>query len=212
MDGTDFSGLTMMDHRVLSELLALGGDWEVAGVRWCGVTKSLFVSLRPLASFWASQGCPQCGGAVREKGRPAGQSWRHLDCLGARTILLTELPKAVCADCRGAFRLSPAWQGRLPMFTRAFEAMALRLIGNTSVSAAVKSLQETEQRIWRLLFAYVESVDGRLSSLAINAVRKEWKRPRVLNGGLLRPGRAAAGSATLRHASVRTLKETEVNQ
>jgi hypothetical protein len=203
--------LAGMNHQMLAELLALGGDWSVAGTRWCAVTKSLFVTVRPFASFWASQHCPQCGGAVRGRGRVATQSWRHLDCMGARTMLVAELSKVACEDCRGAFRVAPAWEGRLSMFTRAFEAAALRLISHTSVPAAVKALQETEQRIWRLLFAYVEGTDGRLSALAMSAVRREWKRPRVLQGGLVRQ---VVGKPLdlVQHPAARTAKQKDVNQ
>ena len=65
-------------------------------------------------------------------------------------------------------------------------------------------LQESEQRIWRMLFAYVDEVEGRLSALAIAAVQKEWKRPRGAMGASIKTGsgmlefkvRSSRGSAS----------------
>ena len=46
----------------------------------------------------------------------------------------------------------------------------------TTVKSASKVLCESDQKLWRMLFAYAEEGPGALSDLAISIVHREWDK------------------------------------
>lgn len=59
--------------------------------------------------------------------------------------------------------MTSPWEGRSKSFTQEFEAFALTLMPDMPVKRAGEILAESDQRMWRMLFAHVGKPYARLS-------------------------------------------------
>jgi len=167
----------MLSKEFLLELLQLGEGWELAEIRSGPVAGTLTVAVRALSGHCNQQACVRCHsqGLLRAE-HAKKQVWRHLDGFNHKTLIECDLPRLKCQQCGHRFQVKPAWQGRSRYFTKNFEAYALSLIRETSVRGASRVLCESDQRLWRMLFAYVEGVHGELSTVAISIPHREWNK------------------------------------
>ncbi len=167
----------MLSKELLLRLLQLEDGWEPSDVRFCHEEEQLTVAVKPTESLWANQMCPHCQGrrvALHDTGRT--QTWRHLDSFRVKTLIECALPRVKCQECGRLSPVRPNWLGKSRHFTRGFEAYALTVIRETNVKNASRVLCESDQRLWRMLFAYIEGAHGELSTAAINILHREWQR------------------------------------
>lgn len=165
----------MLSKEMLLELLQLGEGWEPSEIQWCHSAGTLTIWVKAANSLWSQLECPRC--QCREiipTDSAKKQVWRHLDGFNHKTLIQCELPRAKCSECSHRFQLKASWQGKSRHFTKRFEAFALSVIRETTVRGASRVLSESDQRLWRMLFAYVEGVRGELSTLAIGILHREW--------------------------------------
>ena len=167
----------MLSKELLLELLQLEVGWEPVDVSFCKESEKLTVSVQAVASLWPRQKCASCHGhnvAHHDSGKM--QTWRHLDSFKVKTAIECAIPRGKCSNCGHVFSIRPSWLGKSRHFTRGFEAFALRVIRETNVKNASKVLCENDQRLWRMLFSYIEGSHGELSTAAINILHREWHR------------------------------------
>ena len=167
----------MLPKALLLDLLQLGEGWELSEIRSGPVAGTLTVAVNALSCLWSDQSCGRCRGQSLLRTEHAKKHvWRHLDGFNHKTLIECDLPRLKCQECGHPFQIKPTWQGRSRHFTKNFEAYALSLIRETSVRGASRVLCESDQRLWRMLFAYVEGVHGELSTVAISILHREWNK------------------------------------
>ena len=177
----------VFSEALLRELSPAGGDdWDVTDTRHNPATNTLTVVLAAGPLWFSRQACPHCGSrgnsgpvtteatATAAPGKP--QTWRHLDGWSAKTAIECTLPRLRCAKCDGAFQAKPPWQGTSRHYTKSFEKFAFRVMQETTVRGASRLLCESDQRLWRMLYAHVENAGGELSKTAVGILHREWNR------------------------------------
>lgn len=93
----------------------------------------------------------------------APMQWRHLNVFNKECVIVCALPRGRCALDGKVYRVTPPWEGRSKHFTQEFEAFALTLMKEMPVKKAGEILGETDQRLWRMLFAHVEEAHRKMS-------------------------------------------------
>jgi transposase len=170
--------MTLISREVFLDLLQLDDGWDLVGMEFSKPARSLTFSLAPKESWWRRAECPACRSiGCQSAGSARRHAWRHLDGFNAVTMIECDLPKAKCTACGRVSALPVPWQGRCRFFTKGFEAYALSVIRETTVRSASRVLGEKDQRLWRMLYAYLEGAQGELASLAVGILHREWKRP-----------------------------------
>lgn len=141
-------------------LLGLDERWEVCGVEYDQEEERFFLVIAETLRLWEQETCPHQG--CRASGitcydHAATRSWRHLDVFGKRADLLCNVPRGKCRQCGKVYRVAVPWEGRGKHFTPGFEGFALALMREMPVKKAAEIIQETDTRMWRVLFAHVEA-------------------------------------------------------
>jgi transposase len=173
----ELDGDYMVTKELLQEFLQLEDLWEPAGVQYCQSSSTLIVTVKEMNALWSRHACPHCKSrhiALASHGKK--RTWRHLDGFNAKTMIECALPSGKCSECERVFQVQPRWVGRSRHFTRAFEAFALSMIRETSIKNASRILCESDQRLWRMLFTYIEGLPGELSTIATSILHREWSR------------------------------------
>lgn len=157
-------GLAMIPEKVFHQILALGEAWQVTTVDYKEKEGEVIIRVRDTSKLWASQVCPDCGSAsVRGYDHAPEREWRHLNVCQLESKIVCALPRGQCQTCQKVFTVRAPWEGRSPHLTQEFEAFALTLMREMPVAKAGEILGETDQRLWRMLFAHVEAAWSDLS-------------------------------------------------
>jgi transposase len=167
----------MLSKELLQEFLHMGAGWEAAGLHYCKESANLIITVKETKALWSHQSCPYCHGrSVHAAGHAKKRRWRHLDAFDVKSVIECALPNGKCSNCGRVFQVKAGWEGRSRHYTKSFEAFALSLVKETTVKNASRVLSETDQRLWRMLFSYMEKAQGELSTVAISILHREWKR------------------------------------
>ncbi len=138
------------------DLLGLDQSWEVIA----GYTRSetaVRITLRETDLLWPHETCPKCQGQVVVLcGHSELREWRHLDLFHHSAFLEAALPQGQCRECRAIYAVTPPWQGKSKYFTKLFEDHVLALIRLMPIPKVCEFVRETDQRLWQMLFAYVD--------------------------------------------------------
>ncbi len=147
----------MTPEKMFHELLGLGLNWEVVESRFERESGTVFLDIRETAKLWETTRCPKDGGLVFCYDHCEVLKWRHLNVFQYRCEITCRLPRGKCRGCGHIFRVRPPWEGLSMHFTREFEAFALLLMREMPMSKAAEILQETDTRLWRLLFTHIDA-------------------------------------------------------
>lgn len=110
--------------------------------------------------LWQQEPCPRtaCGSrGITCHDHSETRAWRFLDIFGKRAEVLCNVPRGRCPECRKVYRVKAPWEGCGKYFGTGFEGFALALMREIPVIKAADIIQETDQRMWRMLFAHVEA-------------------------------------------------------
>ena len=77
--------------------------------------------------------------------------------------IVCALPRGQCKECQKVYTVRAPWEGRSRGLTQEFEAFALTLMREMPVKKAGEILGETDQKLWRVLFAHVDAAWSDLS-------------------------------------------------
>lgn len=147
----------MTPERMFHDLLGLGMNWEVVESRFEKESGRVFIELRETVGLWESVRCPQDGGMAYCYDHTESLTWRHLNVFEHRCEITCRLPRGKCRQCGHVFRVRPPWEGLSTHFTKGFEAFALVLMREMPMSKVADMVQETDTRLWRMLFRQVDA-------------------------------------------------------
>lgn len=154
----------MIPEKVFHQILALGDAWRVTSVDYLAKERKVTMRVAETPQLWASQQCPHCGRRhIAGYDHAPERRWRHLNVCQLESEIVCALPRGQCRDCQRVFTVRAPWEGRSPRCTQEFEAFALTLMREMPVKKAGEILGETDQKLWRMLFAHVDAAWSALS-------------------------------------------------
>jgi transposase len=154
----------MIPEKVFQQILALGNSWRVAGVDYQEPAQKVVIRVEETAALWPAESCPHCRRqTVRGYDHAPERRWRHLNVCQLQSEVVCALPRGQCQSCQKVYTVRPPWEGRSRGLTQEFEAFALTLMREMPVSKAGEILGETDQKLWRALFAHVDAAWAELS-------------------------------------------------
>ena len=154
----------MIPEKVFQQILILGEGWEVFAVDYDASQRKVFIRVRETPRLWPAEHCPKCHAqSVAGYDHVPERHWRHLNVCQLESAIVCALPRGRCRACLATFQIQPPWEGRSKHFTQEFEGFALLLAREMPVSKAGEILGETDQRLWRMLFAHVQAAYAQLS-------------------------------------------------
>lgn len=146
----------MTPENLFHQMLGLGTEWEVASCQFSAETGLVTLHVRETPQLWERYRCPQDGGETFCYDHTEDLVWRHLNVFEHRCEIHCRLPRARCRTCQKVHRVRPPWEGLSMHFTKAFEAMALLLLREMPVATVAELVDETDTRLWRMIFAHVD--------------------------------------------------------
>ena len=154
----------MIPEKVFHQILALGEAWRVSAVDYEPKEQTMSIRVEETSQLWAQEQCPHCASKeVRGYDHAPERQWRHLNVCQLRSEIVCALPRGQCKGCGAIYTVKPPWEGRSNRFTQEFEAFGLTLMREMPVKKAGEILGETDQRMWRMLFAHVDAAWADLS-------------------------------------------------
>ena len=148
----------MMPEKMFQEILALGEAWRVMRMDYQEKEQRVLIRVEEPHALWPQESCPHCGHkTVRGYDHAPERRWRHLNVCQLQSEIVCALPRGECQSCRKVYTVRAPWEGRSRGVTQEFEAFALTLMREMPVKKAGEILGETDQKLWRALFAHVEA-------------------------------------------------------
>src|SRR5882724_2533886 len=148
----------MIPEKVFHQILGLGETWRVSRVDYVEKESKVLIRVEDTPALWATESCPHCAAkSVGGYDHAPERSWRHLNVCQLESEIVCSLPRGQCKECRKVYTVRAPWEGRSRGLTQEFEAFALTLMREMPVSKAGEILGETDQKLWRALFAHVDA-------------------------------------------------------
>jgi transposase len=154
----------MIPEQVFHRILLLGEEWRVSAVDYVEKASQVLIRVEETPKLWQAQSCPHCQGkSVTGYDHAPERHWRHLNVCQLESEIVCALPRGQCKACRKVYTVRAPWEGRSRGLTQEFEAFALTLMREMPVKKAGEILGETDQKLWRALFAHVDAAWEELS-------------------------------------------------
>jgi transposase len=154
----------MIPEKMFQQILGLGEAWRVSGVDYVEKERKVLIRVGETSALWKSEVCPYCNGTpVSGYDHAPERRWRHLNICQLESEIICRLPRGRCKKCDKVYTVSAPWEGRSRGLTQEFEAFALTLMREMPVKKAGEILGETDQKLWRALFAHVDAAWADLS-------------------------------------------------
>jgi transposase len=148
----------MIPEKMFQQILALGEAWQVNRMDYVEKESKVLIRVEETPVLWTQESCPHCGhNVVRGYDHAPERRWRHLNVCQLQSEIVCALPRGECQSCRKVYTVRAPWEGRSRGLTQEFEAFALTLMREMPVKKAGEILGETDQKLWRALFAHVDA-------------------------------------------------------
>ncbi len=154
----------MIPEQVFHWILLLGEEWRVSAVDYVEPASQVLIRVEETPKLWQAERCPHCQGkSVTGYDHAPERRWRHLNVCQLESEIVCALPRGQCKTCQKIYTVRAPWEGRSRGLTQEFEAFALTLMREMPVQKAGEILGETDQKLWRALFAHVDAAWAELS-------------------------------------------------
>jgi transposase len=154
----------MIPEKVFHQILGLGDAWRVSRVDYVEKSSKVLIRVEDTPALWVTESCPHCASkSVGGYDHAPERSWRHLNVCQLESEIVCSLPRGQCKECQKVYTVRAPWEGRSRGLTQEFEAFALTLMREMPVKKAGEILGETDQKLWRVLFAHVDAAWTELS-------------------------------------------------
>ena len=151
----------MTPEKMFHEMLGLGSEWQVSACRFNPESGLVRLQIEETEELWKSYRCLHDQGEAFCYDHTEDLVWRHLNVFEHKCEIHCRLPRARCRTCAKTHRVPPPWEGLSMHFTKGFEAMALLLLREMPVATVAELLDETDTRLWRMIFAHVKAAYAR---------------------------------------------------
>ena len=157
----------MRDTHLLQLALGIQSPWFVAASDFDVDKKRLDIKLDFKSG--ARFACPECNAADCPVHDTAEKTWRHLDFFQHQAFLTARTPRITCTKC-GVRLVTVPWARPGSGFTLLFEGFAMALAMHLPIAVAAGFLGVTDQRLWRVVFHYVEAAVARMDLAGVKRV------------------------------------------
>ena len=157
----------MRDTHLLQLALGIQSPWFVAASDFDVDKKRLDIKLDFKSG--ARFACPECNAADCPVHDTAEKTWRHLDFFQHQAFLTARTPRITCTTC-GVRLVTVPWARSGSGFTLLFEGFAMALAMHLPIAVAAGFLKVTDQRLWRVVFHYVEAAVARMDLAGVKRV------------------------------------------
>lgn len=143
-----------MDEKALFGMaIGLTPPWFIEKVAFDPERKrlDLFLDFKRGSKFT----CPECGSGECPVHDTTEKTWRHLDFFQHQAFLTARVPRTQCPT-HGVRQVNVPWARPGSGFTLLFEALALVMCQEMTVSAASRLMGAHANTLWRLLAHYVD--------------------------------------------------------
>src|SRR5687767_7125823 len=147
----------MTPEKMFKELLGLGLNWEVIDSSFDRPNSKVVLHIAETSTLWEKERCPNDSGFVTCYDHTEVLVWRHLNVFQHECEIHCRLPRAKCSTCGHIYRVRPPWEGLSKHFTKEFEAFALILMREMRMAKVAEVMNETDTRLWRLLFKQIDA-------------------------------------------------------
>lgn len=113
--------------------------------------------------------CPACGKSGYTAYDTERKTWRHLNFFQHKAFLTARVPRIDCPDC-GVKTVSVPWARPKSGFTLLFEAYILTLATSMPVKTVAAMVNETDQRLWRVLHHYVKKAREKVDYSSVRKI------------------------------------------
>lgn len=113
--------------------------------------------------------CPACGKSGCTAYDTERKTWRHLNFFQHKAFLTARVPRIDCSDC-GVKTVSVPWARPKSGFTLLFEAYILTLATSMPVKTIAALVNETDQRLWRVLHHYVKKAREKVDYSSVRKI------------------------------------------
>jgi transposase len=154
----------MIPEQLFQKLLVQGEGWRVQQVDYAEKEGKVLIRIEETAALWAGESCPHCNArSVGGYDHAPQRTWRPLNVCQLQSEIVCALPRGQCKGCQKVYTVRAPWEGRSRGLTQEFEAFALTLMRELPVRKAGEIWGETDQKLWRALFAHVDAAWAALS-------------------------------------------------
>ena len=157
----------MRDTHLLQLALGIVSPWFVAASAFDAGKKRLDITLDFKAG--ARFDCPECKSAECPVHDTVEKTWRHLDFFQHQAFLTARTPRITCTKC-GVRLVTVPWARPGSGFTLLFEGFAMALAMHLPIAIAAGFLKVTDQRLWRVVFHYVDAAVARMDLSGVTRV------------------------------------------
>jgi transposase len=158
----------MDGDRILALGLGVSPPWALVGQRLDTTVSPHVLRLEVAAERGSLFPCPTCGRACKAHDF-ASFTWRHLNFFQHHCEITAKTPRVDCPE-HGVHRIVVPWAREGSQFTLLFEQAVMMLVKEMPVSAAARFVEETDQRLWRIVKYYVGKAVERLDLTGLSAV------------------------------------------
>jgi hypothetical protein len=153
----------MIPEEVFQKILVLGDGWRVQKVDYVEKESKVLIRTEEAPALWPSEVCPHCNNkSVAGYDHAPQRTWRHLNVCQLQSEIVCALPHGQCKGCQKVYTVrAPCGGAHSP--DAGVEAFGLTLMREMPVSKAWEILGETDQKLWRSLFAHVDAAWAELS-------------------------------------------------
>jgi transposase len=160
----------MTPENMFHQMLGLRTEWQVSSCEFDPQSGLVTLQIQETAELWKSQRCPHDQGETFCYDHTEDLVWRHLNVFEHKCEIHCRLPRARCRTCHKTHRVLPPWEGLSMHFTKGFEAMALLLLREMPVATVAQFLDETDTRLWRMVFAHVDAAYAKKDMSEVTSV------------------------------------------
>lgn len=157
----------MRDTHLLQLALGILSPWFVAASNFDAEKKRLDIALD--FKTGARFDCPDCKAAGCPVHDTVEKTWRHLDFFQHQAFLTARTPRITCTKC-GVRLVTVPWARPGSGFTLLFEGFAMALAMHLPIAVAAGFLKVTDQRLWRVVFHYVDAAVARMDLSGVTRV------------------------------------------
>jgi transposase len=136
-----------MEKNIYYHLLGLQEPWKVSSVKLDIENQKVDVWVEYYASLAP---CPECSSLCPIYDHVTERSWRHLDSCGFKTYIHAKIPRSKC-DKHGILQIKIPWAQGHSHFTLMFQALAINLLMECTVSGAAKILRISWDQAWHIM-------------------------------------------------------------